>query len=250
MVRLSRAFARGMDDVATPAGTRLLVAAIGLVALGNLLVNTVLDGLVIEAYGATLTTSYVVTLPVGPGVAVWLFAAAWVLGSWLLVVLCRTCADDGSTALRMKDFRHEALPATLRTAIGTGVGGALVLAGFVFGIVPGILLAAHLLFVPVFVAVDDTGLDTAVVRSWQLAAAHRARAIGLVTVVTALVGVLAGFGAATTLGSPVLEFLLGVVALALLGVVVVGIAVDVHRQHGQGNGVRSGASQRRGAGAL
>lgn len=250
MVRLSRAFARGMDDVATPAGTRLFVAALGLVTVGNLLVNTVLDGLVFEAYGATLTTSYPVSLPVGPGLAVWLLVAAWALGSWLLVVLCRTFAADGTTALRAKDFRREALPATLRTMIATGVGGALVFLGVGFGIVPGLLLAAHLLYVPVYVAVEDAGLDTAVVRSWQLAAAHRARAIALVTVAAALVGVLAVVSAVTTVGTPVLEFLVGVLGTALLGVVVVGAAVDLHRQHGQGGGVRPGAGQRRGAGAL
>jgi hypothetical protein len=239
-----------MDDVATPAGTRLLVAAAALVAFGNLLVNTVLDGIVVELFDAALVTSYAVALPVDPGVAVWLLVAAWLVGSWLLVVLCRSFAADGTEVLRVSDLRREALPATLRTAIVTGVGGTLVLAGLAFGIVPGLLLAAHLLFAPVFVAVDDAGLDTAIVGSWRLAAANRVRAIGLVTIAAALAGVLGGVAATTTLGSPVLEFLLGVVVTAFLGVVGVGVAVDIYRQHGDGGGLRAGTRQRRSAGAL
>jgi hypothetical protein len=228
MVRLARALARGIDDVATPAGGRLFAAAVALALVGHLLVNTVLDGLVVSAYGLVVTVGYDATLPVGPGTAAWLFAGAWLAGSWLLVVACRAFAgpEDGLT---VDDLTRDALPATLRTAIATGVGGALVLAGLAFGVAPGVLLAAHLAFVPVYVAVDGAGLDDAVVGSWRLAAAERLRVLALTAAAFALaVGVAVGVG---LVGSAGLELLLGGVVLAGLALALVGVVVDVRRQH-------------------
>ena len=227
MVRLVRALARGIDDVATPAGGRLFAAVAALALVAHLLVNTALDGLVVSAYGLVVTLGYDLTLPVGPGAAVWLLAGAWLAGSWLLVVACRAFAapEDGLT---VDVLTRDALPATLRTAVATGVGGVLVLVGLVFGIAPGILLAAHLAFVPVFVAVDGAGLDDAVVRSWRLAPAERLRVLALTgtTFVVTVGVVVVGAGGSSGLG-----LLLGGTALAGLAVALVGVAVDVRRQH-------------------
>jgi hypothetical protein len=244
MVRLVRALARGVDDVTTPGGLRLLVAAVALALVGQLLVNTVLDGLVVSAYGLSLTAAYATTLPVGPTAAAWLFAALWVVGSWVLVVVCRAFA--GPTGhLEVSDLTRDALPATLRTAVATGVGGALVLAGFAFGVAPGVLLAAHLLFVPVFVAVDGDGLDDAVVRSWRLAAAERVRVLALTTLAVGLaVAVLAGAGA---LVGPTVELLLVSAVVALLALSLVAVAVEVRRQYEDSRPGRA-RSRARGAG--
>lgn len=228
MVRLVRAVARGIDDVATPGGIRVFVAALSLTLVGHLLVNTFLDGLVLSGYGLTLTVDYGATLPLGPSTAAWLLAAAWVVGSWLLVVACRVFAG-GERSLTVDDLTRDALPATLRTAIATGLGGTLVFAGFAFGVVPGILLLAHLLFVPVFVAVDGDGLDDALLRSWRLAAARRVRVLTLTTLAVALVvACVLGVG---IIGSGVLELLVGSVLVAALGLSLVGVAVDLRRQH-------------------
>jgi len=228
MVRLVRALARGVDDVATPAGVRLLAAALALALLGQLLVNTVLDGLVVSALGRSVVVSYAATLPVAPTTAAWLLAALWLVGSYVLVVVCRAFAAPGES-LRVDDLTRDALPATLRVAVAVAVGSALTLAGFAFGVAPGILLAAHLLFVPVFVAVDGDGLDDAVVRSWRLAAAERVRVLALTTLAAALVaGTLVGVGA---LVGPTPELLLGSAVVAAVAVSLVAVAVDVRRQH-------------------
>ncbi|MFB6168577.1 MAG: hypothetical protein ABEJ43_06995 [Haloferacaceae archaeon] len=230
MVRLVRALARGTDDVATPAGARLFVAALALTLAGHLILNTLLDGIVVSGYGLTLTIDYATTLPVGPTVAAWLLAATWLVGSWLLVVACRAFA--GSTGvLSVDDLTRDALPATLRTAIATGLGSVLVLAGFAFGVAPGVLLLAHLLFVPVFVAVDGDGLDDAAVRSWRLAAAGRVRVLALTTLAVALA--VAGVVVAGAVGGG-LELLVGSVFVAAVALAVVGVAVDLRRQHDQG----------------
>ena len=226
MVRLVRAVARGIDDIATPGGARVFVAVLSLTLVGHLLVNTFLDGLVLSGYGLTLTVEYGATLPLGPSAATWLLAAVWVVGSWLLVVTCRVFAG-GERSLTVDDLTRDALPATLRTAIATGVGGTLILVGFVFGVAPGILLLAHLLFVPIFVAVD--GLDGALLRSWRLAAAWRVRVLALTTLVVALVVV--SLLAVGVIASTALELLIGSVLVAVLSLALVGVAVDLRRQH-------------------
>jgi hypothetical protein len=228
MVRLVRALARGIDDVATPGGARVFVAALALALVGHLLVNTLLDGLVVSGYGLTLTVDYGATLPVGPTAAAWLLAGTWVVGSWLLVVACRVFAG-AERSLTVDDLTRDALPATLRTAIATGLGGALVVVGFAFGVAPGILLLAHLLFVPVFVAVDGDGLDDALLRSWRLAAARRVRVLALTTLVTALL--VASVVAAGMIGTAGLELVVGSTLVAALGLALVGVAVDLRRQH-------------------
>lgn len=228
MVRLVRALARGVDDVVTPAGVRLLAAALAVALLGQLLVSTVLDGLLVSAFGLSMTVSYAATLPVGPTTAAWLLVGLLTAGSYVLVVVCRAfAAPDGS--LRVEDLTRDALPATLRTAVAVAVGGVLVLAGSVFGVVPGILLAAHLLFVPVFVAVDGSGLDDAVVRSWRLAAAERVSVLVLTTLAAAL-AVASLVGAGVLVGATI-ELFLGSVAVAVVAVSLVAVAVDVRRQH-------------------
>lgn len=228
MVRLVRALTRGVDDVTTPAGARLLVAVVALVTLGQLLVNTVLDGLVVSAFGLSATVTYAATLPVGPTAAAWLLVGAWVVGSYLLVVCCRAFAGPAES-LRVEEFTRDALPATLRTAIATALGGTLVLVGLAFGVVPGILVATHLLFVPVFVAVDGAGLDDAVVRSWRVAAAGRVRMLVLTTLALALTAVV--LLAVGVVGSPALELLVGSLVVSLLVTALVGVVVDVRRQH-------------------
>ncbi len=228
MVRLVRALARGIDDVATPGGARVFVAALALTVVGHLLVNTLLDGLVVSGYGVAVTAEYGATLPVGPTAAAWLLAGGWLVGSWLLVVACRVFAGTERT-LTVDDLTRDALPATLRTAIATGLGGALVLLGLGFGVAPGILLLAHLLFVPVFVAVDGDGLDDALLRSWRLAAAARGRVLALTTLAVALA--VASVLVAGAVGAGGLEVVLASALVAALALSLVGVVVDLRRQH-------------------
>ncbi|MFB6156727.1 MAG: hypothetical protein ABEJ34_02665 [Haloferacaceae archaeon] len=250
MVRLARAVARALDDALTPAGVRLLGATLLLVSTGQLLVNTLLHGTTIQLPWTEVVLAYPATLPLGDSAAAWLFAGLWVVASYLLVVFLRTLVRDGDDGIHPDDVLHEALPATLRVAVAGAAGGALVLAGLAFGIGPGVLLAAHLLFVPVFVAVEDAGLISAVVDSWQLAAAHRVRVLAFTAVVTVLLGAVGVAGALSASLDPWLEFLLGVAATVVVLSVAVPAVVDVYRQHGENAGPPSGTGQRRGAGAL
>lgn len=250
MVRIARALARGFDDALTPAGVRLFGATLLLLIATELLVNTFLDGLSVAVPGGRLVLGFATTLPLAPGTAVWLLVGLWVLGSWLLVVFVRTLFRDGSDGIHPEDVIREGLPATLRMTVATGIGGVLVLAGLAFGIGPGVLLAAHLLFVPVFLAVEDAGLLTAVVKSWQVAAEHRVRVLAFTTVVTLLLGAIAVAGALATSLDPWLEFLLGISAIAFVCFVSLAVVVDVYRQHGERGRRSHGARHGLGAGAL
>lgn len=250
MVRLTRALARGLDDTLTPVGVRLLAATLLLVSAVQLLVNTYLDGTGVAVLGRRFVVDYAATLPVAPSTAAWLLVGLLFAGSWLLVVFLRSLVRDADGGIHPDDVLHEALPATIRVAVAGAVGGTLVLAGLAFGIGPGVLLAGHLLFVPVFVAVEDEGLIGAVVRSWELAATHRVRVLAFTAAVTALVG---GIGVASVLSTtlaPWLEFLLGVVGTTLILFVATCVCVDLYRQHDGGRSARAGTSRGHGAGAL
>ncbi|MFB6280568.1 MAG: hypothetical protein ABEH40_00925 [Haloferacaceae archaeon] len=250
MVRLTRAIARGLDDTLTPVGVRLFATTLVLVSAVQLLVNTVLDGTAVAVLGRRFVVEYATTVPVDPSTAAWLLVGLLFAGSWLLVVFLRSLVRDADGGIHPDDVLHEALPATVRVALAGGVGGTLVLAGLAFGIGPGVLLAAHLLFVPVFVAVEDEGLIGAVARSWELAAAHRIRVLGLTAAVTALVGAVGVASVLSAALSPWLEFLLGVVAVTLVLFVATCACVDIYRQHDDGRSTPAGARQGHGAGAL
>jgi hypothetical protein len=250
MVRITRALARGLEDTLTPAGVRLFGATLLLVSAVQLLANTYLDGLVVTGFGRRLVVDYGATLPLQPSTAAWLLVGLLFAGSWLLVVFLRSLVRDADGGIHPDDVLHEALPATIRVAVAVAVGGTLVLAGLAFGIGPGVLLAGHLLFVPVFVAVEDTGLIGAVVRSWELAAAHRVRVLAFTAAVIGLVGGIGAASVLSTLLDPWLEFLLGVVGTTLILFVSTCACVDVYRQHDDGRGVPGATGQNRGAGAL
>lgn len=250
MVRLTRALARGLDDTLTPVGVRLFATTLVLVAAVQLLVNTYLDGASVAVLGRRFAVDYAATLPVSSSTAVWLLVGLLFAGSWLLVVFLRSLVRDADGGIHPDDVLHEALPATIRVALAGAVGGTLVLAGLAFGIGPGVLLAAHLLFVPVFVAVEDDGLIGAVARSWKLAAANRIRVLGFTAGVTALVGGIGVASVLSTLLDPWLEFLLGVVATTLILFVGTCACVDLYRQHDDGRTTPGGARQGHGAGAL
>jgi len=250
MVRITRAVARGLEDALTPVGVRLFAATLALVTAVQLLVNTYLDGRAVAVLDRRIVVEYAATLPLAASTAAWLLVGLLFAGSWLLVVFLRSLVRDADGGIRAEDVLHEALPATVRVAVAVAVGGTLVLAGLAFGIGPGVLLAAHLLFVPVLVAVEDEGLVGATVRSWELAATHRVRVLAFTAVVTLLLG---GIGAAGVLSAgldPWLEFLLGVVATSLILFVATGTCVDVYRQHDGGRSTPAGTSRGHGAGAL
>ncbi|MFB6301912.1 MAG: hypothetical protein ABEH78_03505 [Haloferacaceae archaeon] len=250
MVRLTRALARGLEDTLTPAGVRLFAATLLLVTAVQLLANTYLDGIVLAAFGHRLVVDYAATLPLGSSTAMWLLVGLLFAGSWLLVVFLRSLVRDADGGIHPDDVLHEALPATIRTAVAVAVGGTLVLAGLAFGIGPGVLLAGHLLFVPVFVAIEDDGLIGAVARSWKLAAAHRVRVLTFTAVVTLLVG---GIGVGSVLSTaldPWLEFLLGVGGTTAVLFVAICACVDIYRQHDDGRSTPAGTSRSHGAGAL
>lgn len=249
MVRLTRALARSLDDALTPAGVRLFAATLVLASAVQLLTNTFLDGLAVSAFGRRFLVDYGATLPLAPSAAAWLLIALLFAGSWLLVVFVRSLVRNGG-GIHPDDVRREALPATIRVAITVAIGGAAVLAGLAFGIGPGVLLAGHLLFVPVFVAAEDAGLVAAVVRSWELAAAHRVRVLAFTTVVTAALGAIGVASVASTALDPWLEFLLGVVATATILFLSVSACVDVYRQHDAARNARTSAGRGHGAGAL
>ena len=250
MVRITRALARGLEDALTSAGVRLLGATLLLVTAVQLLANTFLDGIAVSAFGGRVVVGYAARLPIGPSAAAWLLVCLLFVGSWLLVVFLRSLVRDGDGGIHPNDVMHEALPATLRVAVAGAVGGTLVLAGLAFGIGPGVLLAGHLLFVPVFVAVEDASLVDAVARSWELAAAHRLRVLAFTAAVFAALGTIGVASALSTALDPWLEFLLGVVATGLILFLSTCACVDLYRQHDDGRRARAGTSQGHGAGAL
>jgi hypothetical protein len=135
--------------------------------------------------------------------------------------------------------------------VGSVVVAAAVAFGTVLLVIPGVVVAGHLLLVPSVLAAEDVGLLTALRTSWQRAAAAR---VELVTAALALVApatlVVAGASLSYLLPT-VVEFTLGVVSGAGLLVLWLGVATEAYQRLGTGSKrAAAGSRSRRASRAL
>jgi hypothetical protein len=227
--------ASGVRRVTSPAGAALFATFVLVLAAFNASLNTLLTALA----GTPLPTGgeiaeYGVVLPVNPALAGLVALTTLLVGSFVVVVGSRALL--GRSVSRWADpvecLTHRAVPATLAVLVGSVTVVTAVALGTALLVVPGLVVAGHLLLVPSVLAAEDVGLLAAFQRSWQRAAGDR---LQLVTAMVALVvpAALVVVGASFTYVLPaVVEFGVGVVVGAALLSVWLGVATEAYHQLG------------------
>jgi hypothetical protein len=120
-----------------------------------------------------------------------------------------------------------------------------VAAGTALLVVPGVVVAGHLLLVPSVLAAEDVGVLAALQQSWQRAADNRLELVTAaftLVVPAALVVVGTSFSYALP---PVVEFGLGVVVGAALLSAWLGVAAEAYHQLGSATARRPSQSRSR-----
>lgn len=121
------------------------------------------------------------TLPVSGGVGMVLFAVCMIASWTYFVMLSRTFAQPLDEASTFPGGLTERLGRTTLIAL---VGGILlsiiVMIGFTFFVIPGVFLAASLMFFIFVVAVENGGVLGSLKRSWELARGSRLKLMLLV----------------------------------------------------------------------
>ncbi len=244
----------GVRRVTSPAGAALFVAFVLALAAFNAAVNTLLTaaaGTPLPAGGTV--AEYGVVLPTSPVVAGLLALATLLVGSFATVVGSRRLL--GQSVSRWADpvecLTHRVVPATLAAAVASVAAAVAVTVGTVLLVVPGVVVAGHLLLVPSVLAAEDVGVLAALRRSWQRAAGDRlelATAALALVVPAALVVVGASFSYVL---HPAVEFGLGVVVGAALLAAWLGVAAEAYYQIGSSASRRpTGSRSRRPSRAL
>lgn len=238
----------GVRRVASPAGVALLVTFALVLAAFNAAVNTVLTALA----GTPLPTGgaiaeYGIVLPYHPVVAALVALVTLFVGSFAVVVGGRRLL--GRSVSRWADpiecFTHRVVPATVAVLVGLVVAVVAVAFGTALLVVPGLVVAGHLLLVPSVLAAEDVDVLTALQQSWQRAAGDR---LELVTAALALVvpAALVVVGASVSYILPAaVEFGLGVVVGAALLVAWLGVATEAYHQLGSSTSSRASRSRSR-----
>lgn len=238
----------GVRRVASSAGVALFVTFVLALAAFNAAVNTVLTAIA----GTPLPTGgviaeYGVVLPYHPAVAALVALAALLVGSFAVVVGSRRLL--GRSVSRWADpvecLTHRVVPATIAVLVGSAVALVAVAFGTALLIVPGLVVAGHLLLVPSVLAAEDVDVLTALQQSWQRAAGDR---LELVTAAVALVvpAALVVVGASVSYVLPAtVEFGLGVVVGAALLATWLGVATEAYHQLGSSTTSRASRSRSR-----
>jgi hypothetical protein len=239
---------RGVRRVTSPAGAALFASFVLALASFNAAVNTLLTA----AAGTPLPTGgtvaeYGVVLPVTPVAAVLVALVTLLVGSVAVVAGSRRLL--GRSVSRWTDpvecLTHRIVPATVAVLVGSVVAAVAVAAGTALLVVPGVVVAGHLLLVPSVLAAEDVGVLAALQQSWQRAADNRLELVTAaftLVVPAALVVVGTSFSYALP---PVVEFGLGVVVGAALLSAWLGVAAEAYHQLGSATARRPSQSRSR-----
>jgi hypothetical protein len=225
----------GLRRVASPAGAALFAAFVVALAAFNAATNTVLTALA----GTPLPTGgvvaeYGVVLAINPLLAALLALAALCLGAFAAVVGSRVLL--GRTGTRWADpvecLTHRVVPATGAVLVGSLLVGLAVGVGTLLLVVPGLVVAGHLLLVPSVLATEDVGLAAAFRKSWRRTAADRLDlAAATLALVAPAVVVVAG-ASLTYVLPPTVEFALGVGVGAAVLAAWFGVATEAYHRLG------------------
>ena len=238
----------GVRRVASPAGAGLFATFVLALAAFNAALNTVLT----TAAGASLpaggeVAEYGVVLPVHPALAALLALIALLVGAYAVVVGTRTLL--GVSTSRWSDpvecLTHRVVPATVGVLAGLGVVVAAVAVGTVLLVVPGLVIAGHLLLVPSVLAAEDVGVLAALRESWRRTAGDRVElAAAALAVVVPAAFVVVGASVSYLL-SPTVEFVLGVVVGAAVLSTWIGVAAEAYQRLGSSSTRTAPSSQSR-----
>jgi hypothetical protein len=202
-LRIGAALQSGLTRLASRAGAALVVAYLVLYAV----YQTAFNSLVAAAYaryGLDVSVQTAVDLPLPVAAAV--VGVSMVVMSYLSVVAVRTFVAGERGGIPRAFLTDGAAWATLNLLVGGFVFMILWVVGLVLLVVPGLFLLVSLVFMTMYVAVENENFVTAMRRSWGLARGNRLSIFGLLVVVLAL-------GFAMGLGFSVLSF-----AVTLAGV--------------------------------
>jgi hypothetical protein len=217
----------GVRRVASPAGAALFATFVLTLAAFNAAMNTV-----VTTTGAV--AEYGVSLPVPPAMAALLALFALLVGAFAAVAGTRALL--GRSVSRWSDpvecLTHRVVPATVSVLVGSVVVVAAVTVGTAFLVVPGVVLAGHLLLVPSVLAAEDVGVLTALQESWRRTAGSRVElAVAALALVVPAAVVVVGASLSYLLPATV-EFGLGVLVGAAVLSTWLGVATEAYQRLG------------------
>lgn len=225
----------GVRRVASPAGAALFATFVLTLAAFNAAMNTVLAtaaGTPIPTGGAV--AEYGVSLPVPPALATLLALFALLVGAFAIVAGTR--AFLGHSVSRWSDpvecLTHRIVPATVSVLVGSIVVVGAVTVGTAFLVVPGVVLAGHLLLVPSVLAAEDVGVLTALQESWQRTAESRVELAAAALAVVAPAAVVVVGASLSYLLPATVEFGLGVLVGAAVLSTWLGVATEAYQRLG------------------
>jgi hypothetical protein len=146
------------------------------------------------------------------GQLVQLVATAWLLGSIIRIV--QDVEEDGQVDWSVGDILGSVTGKLIGIILLQIVVGILVFIGFIFFIIPGVILALMWAVSMPSLVVEDKGVFQSMSRSSELTKSNRMRILGIVVVVLVIYFVIAIIGALLTAAIPVV----GIIALIAVGV--------------------------------
>ncbi|WP_157573435.1 hypothetical protein [Haloplanus natans] len=201
----------GTSGAARSRAAALVVSLLVAITAWNATLNTLLAR---SGLASAMQVAYEPTLPLTALGAVGGLAVATVAAVAVLAALARTVAPDGD-ALGGNETIGETVLAYAR-AVVVAVGGVVAAAvGLGLLVVPGLVVLVHLPLVFVAVAVDGDPIGRAVGRTWARASGSRARIVAVALAVVAVPLSLAVIATLTTLLSPTVELVLGVLVTSV-----------------------------------
>jgi len=142
-----------------------------------------------------------------------LVATAWLLGSIIRVV--QDVEEDGQVDWGVGDVLSSVTGKLVGIILLQIVVSILVFIGFIFVIIPGVILALMWAVSMPSLVVEDRGVFDSMSRSSELTKSNRMRILGVVLVVLAIYAVVLILGVLLTAAIPIV----GVIALVVLGVI-------------------------------
>lgn len=219
-LQIGAALREGGYRLASRTGAILTVAYVLLYAVYMVAFNDIVNAAYAEidveiealspALGADPTVSGLVVL------------ACLVLLSWLTVVAVRAFVADERDGIPRELLVDRAAFATANLVVGGIVLTVLLTVGFMLLVVPGVFLAVSLIFMTMYVAVEDDNFLAAMRESWRLTKGERLSIFLLFLVVFAVV-----FAISIAMGivSMIAVFAGASVVVDLLNVLVLGPAI-------------------------
>lgn len=228
-VRIGNALSSGFDKLLSPVGGIFLVAMLAYQLAFLALTYTVMADL-LSGFGSPETLGIPFVLPVSTGVAALLGLALWVLGVSLNVVVARSFVSGQVDSLAPETYSRRMVGATLHFFVGTVVVGLLVFVGTLLLVIPGLFLAASLVFVTFYIAVEDDGVVAAMQHSWGLARGNRLRILGLVLLISISFGIVNGLVGVVVPAASVVGLAVTSVLGSLVALYIVACLADAYNQ--------------------